>query len=234
MPAITQRTADERTAHRPRPGLLRHVLRWVQPRPPAATGGLSFRYLARQIDIDLPLNGRGRTILVSSPAPLGLSNEANLMFAHCLATELGRRVLMVDGTFSDRGVGSALGHAGAPGLLDVVCEQGFSLAQLVQPTACENVWLLPAGRTAVPHTLPIEATRIAAFYAEACGRYDYVLLQQGAIYAESRYLQFARQADMVLVLVDEGVTPVDVLNRCTTVFRDHQVPNVRLIVSVPQ
>ncbi len=155
------------------------------------------------------------------------------MFAYFLATELGRRVLLVDGTFGESGVGSALGHAGAPGLLDVVCHAKFPLAQLVQPTARENVFLLPAGRSAMTQALPIEASRIAAFYAEAGEQYDYIILQQGAIFDESRYLQFTQCADMVLVFVDEGLTPVEVLDRCAAVFRDHQVNNVRLVVTVP-
>ncbi len=207
-------------------------MRLLQPAVTPKRADLSYRYLARQIDTDLPISGTGRTILVSSAIPLASSNEASLMFACFLATELGRRVLLVDGTFGQSGVGSALGHAGAPGLLDVVCSPNFPLSQLVQPTARENVFLLPAGRTAVTQSLPIEASRIAAFYTEACEQYEYVVVQQGAIFDESRYLQFTQCADMVLVLADEGLTPVEVLDRCTAVFRDHQVNNVRLVVTV--
>ena len=154
------------------------------------------------------------------------------MFAHSLAAELGHRVLLVDGTFSNLGVGAALGHAGAPGFIDLVHGANSQLADLVRPTVIENVFVLPAGRTSVTHLLPIEAARITEFYVAACDAYDYVLLQQGAIFTESRYLQFTKRADMVLMLVEEGGTPVDDLSRFMAVFRDHQVGNVRLVLYV--
>src|ERR1700733_1273900 len=71
-------------------------------KPSAAA--LSYRFLARQIDMDLPRVGGGRTILMSGSVPSASSNEAMLMFANAIAEELGLRVLLVDGTFSDTGV----------------------------------------------------------------------------------------------------------------------------------
>ena len=84
------------------------------------------------------------------------------------------------------------------------------------------------------HLLPIDTAQVSTLFAEVRRGYAYALVQQGPIFAESRYLQFTSRADMVLMLVDEGGTPVDELNRCLEVFRSHQVNNVRLILSVPR
>ena len=125
--------------------MTRPLQRWLQAKPAPTGHGLSYRYLARQIETDLPVTDGGRTVLISSTVPLELSNEACLMFAHFLATELGRRVLLIDGTFGDQGVGSALGHAGAPGFVDTIYGAAFPLSELVVPTARENVFCCRAG-----------------------------------------------------------------------------------------
>jgi Mrp family chromosome partitioning ATPase len=238
VPDMTERPRGRAIASSHRQRVSKTVSRWLHPRPAsrpiAESPGLSFRYLARQIDVDLPAGDTGRAILISSPAPMALNNDACLMCAHYLASELGRRVLIVDATFGEDGVGSALGHTDVPGFVDLIYGAGERLALLVRSTARENVFVLPAGHARMTHLLPIDAARVAEFFAEAKSGYDYVVLQQGAIYAESRYLQFTRRADMVLMLVEEGATPLDDLNRCAGVFRDHQIGKIRLVLSVPR
>ena len=195
---------------------------------------LSYRYLARQIDIDLPRTGGGRTILLSSSVPAAASNEAMLMFSHALAEELGVRILLVDGTFSAEGVGSALGHDGATGLMDLVYDGVHDPLDAIQETPRHNISLLPAGRPRSGRPMPIPGDRVARLYEQLCGRFDYVLVQQGSITADTRYLVSAAKADLILVLVEEGVTPVDELDRCLEVFRSHQILGIRLVLCEPR
>lgn len=216
---------------RERPGPLSRLF---TRRQAPAMASRSYRYLARQIEVDLPAADGGQAIVISSPDPLTLSNEACLMFAHSLAAELGSRILVVDGTLGEDGVGSALGHAGVPGFLDVVYGVNYPMADLIQRTHHDGVSLLPTGRTGMVQLLPIEPARIVEFFKHARSHYDYVLLQQGPIFADSRYLQFASRSDMVLMLAEEGSTPVGVLDRCIEVLRGHQIANVRLVLSTPR
>jgi Mrp family chromosome partitioning ATPase len=202
-------------------------------RSPDSPAGLSYRYLARQIDIDLPRTGGGRTILLSSSVPPTASNEAMLMFSHALAEELGARVLLVDGTFGPEGVGSALGHDGATGLMDLAYDSLHDPFDAVQATSRHNISLLPAGRRRSGWPMPIATDRVAGLYEQLCHRYDYVLVQQGSIIADTRYLVAAAKADLILVLVEEGVTPVDELDRCLDVFRSHQISSIRLVLCEP-
>jgi Mrp family chromosome partitioning ATPase len=195
---------------------------------------LSYRFLARQIATDLPCTNRGRTILLSSSVPAAASNEATLMFSHALAEELGVRVLLVDGTFSADGVGSALGHERAPGLMDFVYDGSHTPFDAILATSRLNISLLPAGQPRIGRPLPIEVERVAGLYEQLCRRFDYVLVQQGPIIADTRYLVCAAKADLVLVLVEGGVTPVDELDRCLDVFRGHQISGIRLVLCEPR
>jgi polysaccharide biosynthesis transport protein len=207
----------------------------VLRRPPVADpeASLSYRFLARQIDNDLPHRDGGRTILLSSSVPAAASNEAMLMFSHALAEELGARVLLVDGTFGAEGVASSLGHDGAPGLMDLIYDRAPVSIDAVLSTPRLNISVLPAGRPRIGRPHPIEADRIARIYEQLRDRFDYVLVQQGSIIADTRYLVCAAKADLILMLVEEGVTLVDELDRCLDVFRGHQISGVRLVLCEP-
>ena len=54
------------------------------------------------------------------------------------------------------------------------------------------------------------------------------------VVADTRYLVAAAKADLILLLVEEGVTPVDELDRCLSVFRGHQISNIRLVLCEPR
>jgi hypothetical protein len=193
----------------------------------------SYRYLARQISEELPCDEGGRTIVVSSLGPLELSNETLLMFAYFMRDELDCSILIVDGTFREGGVGTRLGHSGAPGFLDLVYGNERWLGELVRPTPRRGIFALPVGRAPPLPVLPIQDENIAALFSEARRSFDYVLVQQTSILEDTRYLLCTNSADLILLLIDEGVTPVEELERCKKVFRDYQISNVRLVLSTP-
>ncbi|HEY1384572.1 MAG TPA: hypothetical protein VGF43_13200 [Dongiaceae bacterium] len=223
-PADTART-------RSRPGWLRRLLR--DNRADGSAAVLSYRFLARQIDVDLPHTGGGRTILISSSVPQASSNEAVLMFAHAMVAELGSQILVVDGTLGDAAVGDLLGHAGDAGLIDFIHDHDRSVADLIKPTSRRNICILPAGRPRSGDLQPMEAARVVSLYTQARNRFDYILIQQGPIILDTRYLIFAAKADLVLVLVEEGVTHLSELDRCLDTFSSHQIADVRLVLCAP-
>jgi len=157
-----------------------------------------------------------------------------LMLSFFIADELGRRVLMVDATLRQSGVGATLGHQDAPGMLDVMYGSDCRLKDLIVSTVRRNISLIPGGRLPLNPRLVLRADRIADFFAEARREFDYVLVQQTAISDDTRYLDFVGEADLTLILVAEGSTLVDELGKCTTVFRDHDVSNVRVVMTTPK
>jgi Mrp family chromosome partitioning ATPase len=218
-----------------KPTIRSRLGRLLRPRSADSPALLSYRFLARQIEMDLPLeDGSGRTILMSSSVPPASSNEAMLLFSYALAEELGSRILLVDSTFGDAGVGAILGHVGAPGVIDLLYGTEHALTDLVLPTKRHNISVLPAGRPRIGRLLPIEADRVVSLYEPLCNRFDYILVQQGPISEDTRYLAFATKADLVVLMVEEGVTQVDELDRSLDVFRNHQITNIRLVLCAPR
>lgn len=211
-------------------GLAWRLMRLFRTRTPASK---SYRYLARQIEADLPAGERSRCIAVGSPASMRMNTESLLMFAYFLQDELGCRVLLVDGTFSAEGVGAALGHSDAPGFLDLLYNGNYALDKAILPTSRRNISLLPAGRPPKDGFLPLRAEHIDPLLGALRERFDYVLIQQGSLLKDTRHLVLAGATDLALLLVEEGVTRVSEMEDCQTLLRDYQIANYRFVISRP-
>lgn len=211
-----------------RPGWLVRILSVFGQRDPASR---SYRYLARKIDLSMPSREDGRTIVLTSPGSLKVCTETLLMFSYILQDEIGCKVLLVDATFRDDGVGARLGHRLAPGFMELLYNDEHDLDALLQSTERRNIHILPAGRPTGEVLPPLGLDRIRPVLDAACERFDYVLIQQGSVLGDTRYLPIARAADLILLLVEDGTTPVEELEECQRLFREHQVSNIRVVMS---
>jgi hypothetical protein len=89
---------------------------------------------------------------------------------------------------------------------------------------------MPPGRSRERLPRPIDAERVTRLYKALGAQFDYILVQQGAVVNDTRYLVCAAKADLILVLVEEGLTPVNELDRCLEVFRSHQITGYRVVL----
>lgn len=193
----------------------------------------SYRYLARQIESDLEKCRTSRKIIFTSPDSLEYCNETLLMFAYFLQNELSCKVLIVDATFRRDGVSAYLQQNGAAGFSDVLYDEQYELDSLVQATQKEKIFLLPAGQPAYNGTTPVKLGKVKQLLNDVNGKFDYVLIQQGSILDDTRYLLMAPLADLILLLVEEGYTLIDKLHACQNTFHAYQIPNVRLVMATP-
>ena len=191
---------------------------------------ISYRYLARHIAVRFEDNERTKCIVFSSADWLTVSNDVLLMVAYFLHTELNTRVLLVDGSFRDDGVSDRFGFTQEAGLSECLYESGHTLSHYIKPTANPGVFVLPAGKLSDQAKHPVEAQSFLS-RLEKLNQFDYVLIQQGPIVLDTRYLTFAQSADLVLLYVREGSTLVSELKECQKIFRDYKIQNVGLIIS---
>ena len=61
-------------------------------------------------------------------------------------------------------------------------------------------------------------------------QFDFILIQQGSITLDTRYLMFAQLADLVLLCCEEGATLVSEFEACQEIFREYEVENVGVIL----
>ena len=194
--------------------LRRRMARWMTPKGPDYMASGSYRYLARHIHTDLPGRDGGRTILISATADVAANNDAILMLSYFLRDELGCRILLIDGTFRGEGVGAVLGHGDERGFFDLAYGDERTIADVAQPTRNRDIFVVPAGRSPGAGLPPIQPERIARLFRDARANFDYILLQQGRIFEDSRYLVFTGQADLILMMVDEGKTQLREMEQC--------------------
>jgi hypothetical protein len=188
----------------------------------------AYRYWVQQIHNDLNHCRNGRSIIFTSPDSLGYCNETLLLFAHFLQNELDCRVLLVDASYGITGISSYLKLTGYLGFFDLIYNDNLTLTDLIKPTPNPHISVLAAGQSDKTNPKPIKREKLQQLLQQASYSYDYVLVQQGSILDDTRYLFLATLVDLVVVLVQEGHTRLDTLQECQKMLQTYQVGNVRV------
>jgi Mrp family chromosome partitioning ATPase len=197
----------------------------------------SYRYLARLIEQDYPCQEEGKILLLNTLASLKLSDQTLLMLACFMQDELHCRILLVDATLMDKGISASLGCTHVAGFVNFLYEDEVAYQELIQATQYKQIDIFPTGYTNKSELLSINSTqvkKIQTLFTDLRQQYDYILLQQDSFLVDTRYLIFARLMDLVMVLLEEGETLVEHLESCKKLCRDHQINNVRFILSEPK
>jgi Mrp family chromosome partitioning ATPase len=193
----------------------------------------SYRYLARQLEGDLPAANGGRVIVLSGACTTAVTVETALMLATALTDELDCTVLLIDEGLNEGGLAERLGLDQLAGWRDLLHRpEGAALRHVVH-CGYPGLALLPAGAAPAEQGRPASARRIGALFDELRGSFDYIMLVQGPVTADSRHLVPATLAQLVLLLVEENETRFEVLDACRRTFGDCGVNDVRLLLSAP-
>ena len=185
----------------------RDRLRRLEPVPSPDVG--LYRQLAAKLEFDLANGVPGHCLLLTAPRASSVTIEAMLELGWELAENLGHRVLLLDGSFSDAGVGAAAGCGRDPGLADVLFDSPERLVSLARPTSHERVFVLPGGGTPRGGSSALKAADLRGLLHRAYPRFDYVLIQGPPLMEDPRGLLFLPVADRVLLLAQEGQTSME-------------------------
>jgi hypothetical protein len=191
-------------------------------RPSLDQPSRSYRYLARRI-------GEARTILLSALCAADAANDALLLLAAMVQEEQGGRVLLIDATLADDGVGMSLGARGQPGLSEVRADDPWSAVEMMRLLARPDMILMGAGLNPAAG----QPERIATMLPFLADRFDHILIQQRGIASDSRNLSLARAADLVWTLAEEGRSPMARLTDARAAFHAHDISPAGLILTVP-
>ena len=193
-----------------------------------------FNYIARRLARDLPVNDGGRIVILASSCRAEVHTAITMNIASALCREEDVSVALVDATlaFTESGL-SALyagpADLGFAELLDAPADTVIALKAL--PHAA-GLTFLPAGKGTLPPR-SISAARATAAIARLRDTADYVLLVQGDMAQDPRYLAFADNADLVLITVEETVTPLTSVAATVGHLAEYRSCSVGLVVSVP-
>lgn len=193
----------------------------------------SYRYLARKIALDMSGSETGSSIVFSSATDMSKSSEVLLMFSHFLHDELSSSVLIIDATFRNNGLTRLLGLEDRPGIVDVLIPGSDSTPDFASVThdLKGNISFIAAGVVQQRQVPYVSEEQVQSFIDEFKAQYDYVILQQDDIQIDTRYLPYAKSADLVLLHLEERSTAIESFDEKMDVFRSHNITNVKYILS---
>jgi Mrp family chromosome partitioning ATPase len=200
-----------------------------RPAPPREQASRTYRYLVQRIAAKAAGNEPVRTVLVSAVCDSDAANDTMLLLSAMMQDELGGRLLVIDATLRDAGIGTLLGARGKPGLSEAHVSDPQSLLELLRPLSRKSLFLLGPGLNPA-ESRPEDMAGILALLAQ---HFDHVLIQQHAITTDTRYLALAARVDLILVLAEEGQSRMASLAQCRDAFLSNGIGNVGLILTVP-
>ncbi len=149
-----------------------------------------------------------RTLLVTSPSHGNGKSTLAANLALLLATEIDRRVLLVDGDLRKPAVGGLFSVPGAPGLADVALGDG-EWRDAVTPGRWNGLRILPSGSLIARPTEALNGSRTRAFFEEVKSEYDYVVVDAPPVLPIADAMVLAGLVDAVLLVVRAGKTNRD-------------------------
>jgi hypothetical protein len=190
---------------------------------------LGYRHLARQLAAARPAGDPARIVSLSVACDAGPANAATLMIAAMMQDELGGRLLLIDATLGADGISGVLNGGGAPGLSDLSVDEPWAAIELLHMLPRPHLFLLGAGRDPAAG----RPDRLAPLLPALARRFDHILIQQRSPEADTRHLLLAAQADLLLVLAEEGRTPMTRLRGVRDACRGHVRAPLGLVLTVP-
>ena len=152
-----------------------------------------------------------KTILLTSAQPSEGKTTSSLNLS-ILFARLGARVLLIDGDLRRPTCDQRLDIDAPRGLTHVLAGQE-SLANVVVPTAVENMFLLPAGAVPPNPTELLGSRSMQELLENVYEDYDYVLIDASNALAINDAVVLAPFVDGVMLVVDAHRTPRPLLQR---------------------
>lgn len=170
-----------------------------------------FRRMARKLSKknggDIP-----KAILVTSSNRGEGKSTAAACLAITLAKHYRKRVALVDCDLRKPRAHNLMEVAQRPGLTDAL-ERGNLLGDDIQPTALDNLFVIPSGTRRDEPTWLLESLPGSRVMAELIGSFDHVILDTAPNVAVPDALLLSSDVDGVIVVLRAGLTPREVALR---------------------
>jgi capsular exopolysaccharide synthesis family protein len=156
------------------------------------------------------------TLLISSVLPAEGKTTTALNLAYAFAQN-GSRVLLVDGDLRRSRLHLVLGTENSPGLADYLRDRN-DVAPIVQKGSISNLYFVAAGLPASHPAELITGNRFEQFVEWAKRYFDWVVMDAPPAGVVSDATIMTRSFDGVLLVVRDGVTPLDMAERVKLSF----------------
>lgn len=170
---------------------------------------------------------KGVVIGITSPQSGDGKTLTSINLAGALAQDPEARVLLIelDIRQSRNTVQEYLGlrNLSAPGIADLIHDEGLSLSRAVNYIAEFNLHLLTSGRTSENHYELLKSARLAALIREARERYHYIIIDTAPVVPVPDSQLLSPLVDGFMVLVAAGLTSDRMLGEALNLLEPDKV-----------
>lgn len=181
----------------------------------------AYKILRTRVAQRMTANG-WNALAVTSPGPGEGKTLTALNLAIGLALEMHRTVLLADFDLRNPSVHRCLGQPDGPGIVDYLTRD-VPLSSIMFNPGIERLVVLPGAAAAVPQSSELLASpKMAALVNELKTRYPqrFVIFDLPPVLATDDALAFAPYVDCSLLVVDDGKTTRDEVNRSIEILRE--------------
>jgi protein-tyrosine kinase len=219
--------------HVSQPDLIRSGL--LAPLEHALTVADEFRKIKRPLIVNAfngapGSEGYANVILVSSPLPRAGKTFCAVNLAVSMSLERDLNVLLVDADVAKPHITREFGLSDAPGLIDLLIDDGGEVNDMLVRTDLNDIQILPAGRTHPQATELIASDRMSRIVAELATRYSdrIILLDSPPLLITSEAQALASQVGQITLVVEAGQTTHQELAQTVEVLNTDKSINVVL------
>lgn len=148
-------------------------------------------------------------IMVASSLPRAGKTFCAINLAVSISLERELSVLLVDADVAKPHISAELGLSQAPGLIDLLLDERRDLADALVWTDFNDIQVLPAGSKHAQATELLASARMSHILRELAVRYPdrIIILDSPPLLLTSEAQALARQVGQILLIVEEGKTP---------------------------
>lgn len=171
---------------------------------------------------------KGNLILVTSSIPGEGKTYTAINLALSIAQERDHTVLLVDCDVSKRGTSRMLGLSDKPGLVDVLEDESFSIADAILRTDVPELCLVPAGSRHDFVTELLASQKMSDFVSELAERYDdRVIIFDGPPLLPTPEAQILVElAGQVVFVIETGKTPQTIVEEALKMIPGDQATGI--------
>jgi succinoglycan biosynthesis transport protein ExoP len=170
----------------------------------------------------MPYEGpRPKTMLITSSVP----NEGKSTISSNLAVTMalsGARTLLIDGDLRRGALREAFGVSSRIGFSEVL-KQEVNWQEVIVPTAYENLFLLPRGKTLGQPSEHLLRESTDALLADMYNHYDYILIDSSPVLAADDSTSLAPKIDATLFVVRLSYTSARLVRKSLELLYNRQV-----------
>lgn len=168
-----------------------------------------------------------KTILIASAAPAEGKTFVAGNLAQALARQHGRRTLLIDGDLRKPRLHECLGTDIAPGLSDYLRGAADELS-IIQSSPIDELFFVPGGNAVANPAEVASSGRLQEFIAHMSTLFEWIIIDSPPVAVVSDAVLMASCCDGVLLVVEAGKTPGEMVQRAVQELHGAQMLGVVL------